>query len=105
MPRAGVPSMHSLLRQRSLRWLGHIRRTYDSRIPKDILNGELAHERPTWRPHLRFKDLVKRDLVDMKTDIDSWKQPAADRAKKWRASVHDHILASETRRHDSAHSL
>ena len=82
LPRAGLPSMYSLLRQPSLRWLGHIRRMCDGRIPKDILNVELAQERPICCPHLRFKDLVKRDLVDMKTNIDSWEQLADDRAMK-----------------------
>ena len=36
------PSMYTLLRQRTLRWLGHVRRVEDGRIPKDILYGELA---------------------------------------------------------------
>ena len=50
---AGLPSMYSLLRQRRLRWLGHVRRMKDGRIPKDILYGELAFgRRTTGRPHL-----------------------------------------------------
>ena len=35
----------------------------------------------------------------MNIDIDSWEQLADDRAK-WRASVHEHIMASEVRRHE-----
>ena len=31
-----LPSMYTLLRQRRLRWLGHVRRMDDGRIPKDI---------------------------------------------------------------------
>ena len=34
--RAGLPTMYTLLRQ------PHVRRMEDSRIPKDILHGELA---------------------------------------------------------------
>ena len=40
--RVGLPSMYTLLRQRRLRWLGHVRRMEDGRISKDILYGELA---------------------------------------------------------------
>ena len=39
---AGLPSMYTLLRQRRLRWLGHVHRMKDGRIPKDLLYGELA---------------------------------------------------------------
>ena len=42
LSRAGFLSMHSLLRQRRLRWLGHFRTMEDGRIPKDILYEELA---------------------------------------------------------------
>ena len=67
--------MYSLLRQRRLRWLGHNFRMEDGRIPKDILYGELAQgKRPIGRPHLRFKNEVKSDLVGMMINIDSWEQ-------------------------------
>ena len=42
LERAGLPTMYTLLRTRRLRWLGHVRRMEDGRIPKDILYGELA---------------------------------------------------------------
>ena len=43
--RANLPSMFTLLRQRRLRWLGHVYCMEDGRIPKDILYGELASGR------------------------------------------------------------
>ena len=36
LSRAGLHSVYTLLRQRRLRWLGHVRRMEDGRIPKDI---------------------------------------------------------------------
>ena len=42
LSRAGLPSMYTLLRQRRLRWPGHVHRMNDGRIPKDIIYGELA---------------------------------------------------------------
>ncbi len=48
LSRAGLPSMFTLLRQRRLRWLGHVHRLPDGRIPTDLLYGELASgKRPT----------------------------------------------------------
>ena len=58
LSRAVLPSMHTLLRQRRLRWLGHIRRMEDGRIPKGILYCELAlGRRTTGHPHLHYKDV------------------------------------------------
>jgi len=41
----------------------------------------------------------KRDLAGMKIDIDSWEQ-LADNCAKWRATVKEHIMASEARWHE-----
>ena len=61
LDRAKVPSMYSSLKQRRLRWLGHVVRMEDDRIPKDLLYGELNQEtRSTGRPKLRYKDVCKR---------------------------------------------
>ncbi|XP_068676172.1 uncharacterized protein [Montipora foliosa] len=49
--RAGLPTMYTLLRQRRMRWIGHVRQMEDGRIPKDILYGEFAvGKRPRGRP-------------------------------------------------------
>ncbi|KAI4877165.1 hypothetical protein NFI96_020668 [Prochilodus magdalenae] len=63
LARAGTTSMFALLTKRPLRWLGHVTRMQDGRIPKGILFGELATcSRPTGRPKLRYKDTCKQDL-------------------------------------------
>ena len=40
--KAGIPSLYTLLKQRRMRWQGHVTRMEDGRIPKDLLYGELA---------------------------------------------------------------
>ena len=82
MSRAGLPSMYTQLRQRRLRWLGHVRRLDDGRIPKYILYGELAlGRRTTGHPHLRFKDVCVRDMKAVDIDTMCWEGLAADRTK------------------------
>ena len=57
LERAGPQSLLSILKQRRLRWLGHVSRMEDGRIPKDLLYGELSSgSRPTGKPLFRFKD-------------------------------------------------
>ena len=84
LDRAGLPTMYTLLRQRRMRWIGHVRRMEDGRIPKDILYGELAvGKRPRGRPQLRYKDTCKRDMKALEIDPESWEDIAADRSS-WR---------------------
>jgi len=69
-----------------MRWLGHVTRIKDGRIPKDLLYCELASgKRPTGRPQLRFKDVCKQDLQALGTNTDSWEVTATDR-DAWRHS-------------------
>ena len=79
--KAGSCSMVDLLQQRRLRWLGHVCRMEDGRILKDLLFGQLATgSRPRGRPHLRFKDLCKRDLLDYELNPAELQSHATDRA-------------------------
>ncbi len=95
LSRAGLPSMYTLLRQRRLRWLGHVRRMEDGRIPKDILYGELAMgRRNTGRPHLRYKDVYIRDMKAVDIDTMSWEGLAADRTE-WRSALKQHLERGE----------
>ena len=84
LERAGVPTIFTLLRQHRLRWLGHVRRMSDGRIPKDLLYGELDHGlRPVGRPKLHFKDTCKRDMIEISLDVENWETLAAD-CGRWR---------------------
>ena len=95
LSRTGLPSMYTLLRQRRLRWLGHVRRMEDGRIPKDLLYGELSTgERGAGRPQLRFRDVCKRDLKAIGMDTVCWEELATDRSK-WRSNLHSCLKTSE----------
>ena len=90
--------MFALLAQRRLRWLGHVSRMDDGRIPKDMLYGELVTgSRPTGRPTLRYKDVCKRDLRTCGINVASWETDADDRST-WRLSVRTVVQRSEQER-------
>ena len=100
LQRAGIPSMAALLSQKRLRWLGHVRRMEDGRIPKDLLYGELREgSRPTGRPHLRFKDVCKRDMKAASIDPNTW-ECSADNRKCWRATVREGMKRAELSRNN-----
>ncbi|KAJ8047823.1 hypothetical protein HOLleu_06930 [Holothuria leucospilota] len=97
LSRAGLPTMFTLLKQRRLLWLGHVRRMEDGRIPKDILNGELASgKRATCRPHVRFKDVCKRDMKALRLNTERWEDLAAIRSR-WRSTLTKHLKTGEDR--------
>ena len=92
-----IPSMFALLSKRRLRWLGHVSRIQDGRIPKDILFGELATgSRSTGRPLLRFKDVCKRDLKAVLGNLETLVE---DRVT-WRHTINETIRTSKKRRED-----
>ena len=95
LSRASLLSMYTLLRQRRLRWLGHVHRMPDGRIPKDLLYGELASgKRSTGRPQLRYRDVVKRDMKTVDINTESWESLAANRSK-WRGVLTTHLKSGE----------
>ncbi|XP_072015051.1 uncharacterized protein [Amphiura filiformis] len=87
LEKAGILSMFALLSQRRLRWLGHVSRMDDGRIPKDLLYGQLEiGSRPVGRPALRFKDVCKRDMKNCDINPSNWESMAADR-NSWKDAV------------------
>ncbi|KAI8497722.1 hypothetical protein Bbelb_243740 [Branchiostoma belcheri] len=78
--------MYTLLKQRRLRWLGHVCRMPDGRIPKDLYCELASGTRARGRPHLSFKDVVKRDMKDMDIDINTSETLTSSRTL-WRQVV------------------
>ncbi|XP_047993557.1 uncharacterized protein LOC125231993 [Leguminivora glycinivorella] len=84
---AQLPSITALLKQRRLRWLGHVQRMDSTRLPRRTMLCQIASgKRNVGRPLLRFKDCVKRDMVAFNIDFNSWEDLAANRVE-WRASL------------------
>ena len=89
LTRAGITSMATIVKQKWLRWLGHVHRMEDTRIPKRLMYGELATGAwPQGRPFLRFRDTLKRDVKAIGLDTDTWHTLAIER-DSWKQEVKD----------------
>ncbi|XP_069187649.1 uncharacterized protein [Procambarus clarkii] len=85
--RARITSMYTMLKQRRMRWLGHVVQMGDGRIPKDLLYGKLTQGKcPTGKLKIRHKDVCKRDLKAMDVDLATWEALVVDRSA-WGHSV------------------
>ena len=80
-------SIRGLISSNRLKWLGHVSRMTEVRIPKQLLFGELVEgKRPQKKPKKRWKDCVRKDMKDFKIDESSWYESSLDRSL-WRALV------------------
>ena len=84
LKRAGMQSVHTLLKLAQLRWTDHVTRMHKERLPKKILYGELEMGKHSHGGQKkRYKDILKASLKDFNIPAVSWEQIAQDRAK-WR---------------------
>ena len=82
LKRAGMQSVHTLLKLAQLRWTGHVTRMPEERLPKKILYGELEMgNRSHGGQKKRYKDTLKASLKDFNIPTESWEQIAQERAK------------------------
>ena len=87
LKRAGMQSIHTLLKLAQLRWTGHVTRMPDERVPTKILYGELqVGKRSHGGQKKRYKDTLKASLKDFNISTESWEQIAQDRTK-WRGLI------------------
>ena len=84
LKRAGMQSVHTLLKLAQLRWTGHVNRMPDERLPKKTLYGDLlVGKRSHGGQKKRYNDLLKASLKNINILTESWEQIAQDRTK-WR---------------------
>ena len=82
--RVGLPAdISDMLRRHLLRWVGHIARLDDGRLPKQVLFGELPATRPRHGPKKRFRDVIIADLREAEIPEAHWYEAAQNRAD-WR---------------------
>jgi len=73
-----------IIKERRLRWLGHVLRMEDSRIPCQATQWEpRGYKRKPGRPKKNWMHIIRRDLKDMDIIWDEAEELAIDRAE-WR---------------------
>jgi len=85
--KSGSWKLELIIKERRLRWLGHVLRIQDSRIPRQAIQWELrGYKRKPGRTRKNWMDIVRRDLKDMGTTWDEVEELATNRAE-WRQRV------------------
>ena len=83
------PTIVREVKARRIRWLGHVQRMEENRVPKKVLCSKPEGSRSVGRPRLRWLDDVEADLKEL--GVKSWKKKAKDRVK-WKKDVVDKVL-------------
>jgi hypothetical protein len=79
LQRAKCKSIEELITMAQLRWVGHLLRMQDNRLPKCVLYSELEHgARSKGGPKKRFKDSLKVVMENLNIGQD-WEQLTQDR--------------------------
>lgn len=98
LERTGLPSIYTMLQKTQVRWAGHVVRMPDSRLPKQLLYGELCQgKRSVGGQKKRFKDSLKASLKNLGFELNSWESLALDRPQ-WRSKLTIGASAAEARR-------
>ena len=104
LDRASMTSIEATIIHHRLRWAGHVHRMDPSRLPKQMLYGELSNgTRPRGAPKKRYKDQLKCTLGMTNIDPSSWEQTANDRTT-WRRAIHQGTVDFEEKRRENEES-
>ncbi|XP_072048091.1 solute carrier family 49 member 4 homolog [Amphiura filiformis] len=79
---AKMETVDAILAKSQLRWVGHVVRMPDDRLPKAVMYGELTEGKSKrGGNNLRYRDVVKRHLKTADLDVETWKTEASNRVK------------------------
>ena len=81
-----------------LRWVGHVKRMVDARLPKQLLYGQIkTGYRRRGRPKLRYSDTVQVSLKATNISLGTWETLAMKRGA-WRAAIFNGVRRFEEQR-------
>jgi exonuclease III len=101
--RTGCLSLEAIMYRRQLRWLGHVVRMPDDRLPKQVLYGELQMgARSAGGQKKRQKDYFKATLRRCNIQPGQLEELASERSL-WRSLCNDGVESFEEDRHRRMH--
>ena len=81
LERSGLTHVETMIMQKRLRWLGHVARMDNRRIPKAILYSETRDgSRKLGRPLLRYSDNCKHNMKLLDVNVDTWEECVLQRS-------------------------
>ena len=83
-----MEEMNLIIKEIRLRWLGHVLRMEDDRIPKQAMYSQMDHhiKRKPGRPRKNWIDTIRQDLKNIGMSCEDAEQSAVDR-EDWHRSV------------------
>ena len=99
LKKTNCQSIEAILHRNRLRWLGHVIRMPDHRLPKQMLYGELSEgARSVGGQFKRYRDVAKQTLKVCNIQFGQIENTALDRAW-WSASSRQGVKRAEEDRH------
>ena len=104
LSKCSCTGIESMLMKSQLRWLGHVVRMDDERIPKFLLYGECSQgSRRIGRPLLRYKDKAKANIKTLGL-VDDWENLCQNRSD-WRTMCFNSLKTFEDQRREHRNLL
>ena len=96
LKRAQMDGLEAMLKRSQLRWVGHVQRMNDNRLPKQIFYSELSSGvRNKGGQRKRYKDTLKPTLLKLTgINAETWHELAEDRTV-WRKAVKKGVQSFE----------
>jgi len=90
-----ITRIEAFLLKGQLRWVGHVMRMPENRIPKQVFFGQLASgKRPQRGPARRYKDTLRINLKQCNINPGSLTSATSDRSS-WRTLCHKAVTEFE----------
>ena len=86
LARAKIITVLEMVKIKRLRWLGHVARQADARLPKRLMHRRFPSKASRGRPPKCWTDYVREDLEAPKL-LHNWARLAQDR-DSWRDRIH-----------------
>jgi hypothetical protein len=94
LDRCYILPIADVMQQYRLRWLGHVGRMGDDRLPKHVLFGRMEGQRPRGRPPRSFADVVVEDVqwMCLPRGVSSWYPLSRKRhGQDWLLAMQKHM--------------